>query len=214
MEIPAADFALQETFEAVPDAAVECEESVQHGEAVVLPFLWVDAADVAAFEAALEDDPTVVDATRLATCDPEVLYLMEWASCVDLVVEMLVNADGTILDAHAGDGAWRFRILYPERERLAQTGEFCQAHGVAFDVEEIHELDVASEGRYDLTDTQAETLSKALQAGYFDVPRETDIAELADEMGISHQALSERIRRAQGELVETMVRTSNPESVD
>lgn len=204
-DVPTGDFALRETFETAPDAVVECEQAVEHGADVVLPFLWVDAEDAETFEAALENDPTVESATRLATCDPEVLYLMEWAADVALVVEMLTAASGTILDASGTSETWRFRILYPDREHLGRTGEFCESHGLSLDVREIHELDVGSEGRYDLTDEQAESLLVALEAGYFDVPRETDIAEVAEEVGISHQALSERLRRAQGELVETMI---------
>jgi predicted DNA binding protein len=56
-------------------------------------------------------------------------------------------------------------------------------------------------GRYGLTDQQYDALTAACEAGYFAVPRETDLDELSDDLGISHQALSERIRRGTEALV-------------
>jgi predicted DNA binding protein len=35
----------------------------------------------------------------------------------------------------------------------------------------------------------------AVERGYFDVPRKTTLEELADELDISRQALSEHVRR-------------------
>jgi AcrR family transcriptional regulator len=42
----------------------------------------------------------------------------------------------------------------------------------------------------------------AVEAGYYQVPRETDQSDLAEQLNISHQALSERLRRATGALIE------------
>jgi len=56
------------------------------------------------------------------------------------------------------------------------------------------------EGSAPLTDKQLEVLNAALEHGYYECPRETQLKELADEIGISHQALSERMRRANKQL--------------
>ena len=42
----------------------------------------------------------------------------------------------------------------------------------------------------------ARALVAAFEAGYYNIPRDVTLEELADELGISHQALSERFRRA------------------
>ena len=55
--------------------------------------------------------------------------------------------------------------------------------------------------RFGLTDEQYEALTMACETGSVDVPRATDLDELAAELDISHQALSERLRRAQATLV-------------
>jgi predicted DNA binding protein len=52
-----------------------------------------------------------------------------------------------------------------------------------------------------LTETQRETLALALEKGYYDRPRETDLDALADEFDISRSAVSQRIRTAELKLV-------------
>ncbi|MFW5938894.1 MAG: helix-turn-helix domain-containing protein [Halolamina sp.] len=51
--------------------------------------------------------------------------------------------------------------------------------------------------RWDLTPAQAEGLRKAVEMGYFTVPRCVTAAEVADELGISKSAFLERLHRAQ-----------------
>ena len=56
--------------------------------------------------------------------------------------------------------------------------------------------------RFGLTDEQYEALTMACETGSVDVPRATDLDELAAELDISHQALSERFRRGTEMLIE------------
>lgn len=61
--------------------------------------------------------------------------------------------------------------------------------------------------RSKLTDKQREALLTAFKRGYHEIPRDTTSSDLADELGISHQALSERFRRAYRHLVESELAT-------
>lgn len=92
--------------------------------------------------------------------------------------------------------------MYPDRNELSDTHEFCRSHGLSFDVRSIRDLDGEPVGRYGLTAEQFEALTAAAEGGLFEVSRETTIGDLADELSVSHQALSERIRRGTGALVE------------
>lgn len=58
-----------------------------------------------------------------------------------------------------------------------------------------------------LSDKQMETLQTALECGYFEVPRGITLKELAKELGCSHQATSERLRRANNRIVTALVRS-------
>lgn len=56
-------------------------------------------------------------------------------------------------------------------------------------------------GQYSYTDEQQETLLTALELGYFEIPRETSLEEVANVMNISTDAVSEQLRRGQANLV-------------
>ena len=200
--IPAEEFALHDTLAELPEVEIECERIVQGGENVILPLLWVRDADLDELESALERDPTVEEVERLSEFEDETLYQMQWVDRVHLLLNFLVNGDATILDAYGRNDRWRVRVLYPDREHFSRSYEFANEHGLTFDVESIRELEGEPAGRYGLSDGQYRALVLAFERGYFEVPREADLLDLAEELGISHQALSERLRRGTGALVE------------
>ncbi len=69
-------------------------------------------------------------------------------------------------------------------------------------------IDLEHGRREDLTMTQTRTLLDALERGYYQVPRQTTLVELADMYGVSDQAVSERLRRATAKLIESSLLTS------
>ncbi len=56
-----------------------------------------------------------------------------------------------------------------------------------------------------LTQRQHEALAQALASGYYDIPREIRLTDLADAMGMSQSSLSELLRRAERRLVEAYI---------
>ncbi|EMA46653.1 helix-turn-helix domain-containing protein [Halococcus saccharolyticus] len=201
-EIPADEFALYEALSSSPDIEFEVERIIETGTDAAMPLVWVRGADHEAVADVFENDPSVREIELLSEFDNEQLYRMEWISEVDLVLQMLTNSEATITDAYGTDGRWHLRVLYPDRESLTKTTEFRDEQGLTFDITAIRELEGEPAGRYGLTKEQFEALEAALEAGYYEVPRDVDQNELAEKLGISHQALSERLRRATGALVE------------
>jgi predicted DNA binding protein len=201
-EVPAEEFALYEALASSPDIEFEVERIVETGEEAAMPLVWVRGADQEAVSDAFESDPSVQGIELLSAFEDEQLYRMDWVADVDLVLQMLTNSEATITDAYGTDGRWHLRVLYPDRESLSKTTEFRDEEGLTFDITAIREMEGEPVGRYGLTSEQFEALEAALEAGYYEVPRDVDQNELAEELGISHQALSERLRRATGALVE------------
>ena len=200
--VRAADLALHHTLEALPELFFEVERIVTTGEDALMPLLWVRGSTRDEIEAALEEDPTVKEVELLGDFDDEWLFQMKWVSHVDLILEMLTNAEATVLDAVGHDEKWKLRVLYPRRSLFSETHAFCEEHGITFDVRAIRELDQEPAGRFGLTGAQYEMLAEAAKKGYFEVPREVSLEDLADDLDISHQAASERLRRAMDALVE------------
>ena len=60
-----------------------------------------------------------------------------------------------------------------------------------------------------LTDKQHEVIATALEMGYFEIPRDCTLQDLASELDISHQAASERLRRGMKTIVESNMISNN-----
>jgi hypothetical protein len=200
--VPASEFALHYSIESVPGLEVEVERIVSTGAQSVMPLLWVRGADSERVTEAFGEDPTIDGAELLAAFDEESLYRMEWTDHVELLLEMITNHHATVLDAYGGGDRWGLRVMYPKRDDLSETHDFCNAHGLSFDVESVREMEGEPAGRYGLTTEQFESLTTAAAEGYFEVPRRVTLEELAEMQGVSHQALSEQLRRATDALVE------------
>lgn len=55
-----------------------------------------------------------------------------------------------------------------------------------------------------ITDKQRQAVRAAVEAGYYETPRETDLAELAEELGVSRSAVSQRLTAVESKLVEEL----------
>lgn len=75
----------------------------------------------------------------------------------------------------------------------ARTENISQA-GVAPDASVTIDLGI-------LTTKQRETLELALESGYYERPRTVDLTYLAEELGVSKSAVSQRLRTAETKLI-------------
>ena len=205
--LPAEEFALEETLNTHPEAQIEIERVVAGDPDKITPYIWVRADDFDAFEAALEDDPTVESMTMFSETAEERAYQMTWTGSIDFIVHLLTEHEGTITHADGSADGWELRVVFPDKESLSEAYETAQEAGFRFDVTALHGTEDPRNIQHGLTDTQQEALVAAFEAGYFTIPRETTLNELAEQQDSSHQALSEQLRRATGNLVESTLIT-------
>jgi predicted DNA binding protein len=57
----------------------------------------------------------------------------------------------------------------------------------------------------ELTAKQQQALELAVEAGYYERPRDVDLGELGEQLGISKSAVSQRLRAAERKLIENAV---------
>ena len=205
--LPTEEFALEETLDTHPGAHIEIERVVADNPDQITPYMWVRTDDFDAFEAALEDDPTVEDVVMFSDTGEERSYQMTWTGAIDFIVQVLTEYSGTITHADGSAEGWDLRVVFPDREELSEANEAAQEAGFQFDITTIYGTEDARGVQSGLTEAQHNTLAAAFEAGYFTIPRETSLAALAEQLDISHQALSERLRRATGTLVESTLIT-------
>lgn len=167
-------------------------------------FLVEDVADFEAFEAALDADHTVAEWDAVSDFDGGRLYRLGHTEETKLISPKTVELGGLMLEATSKSQGWNVRLQFPNRETLSELWEFCDAEGIGFDLRQVYHKESAGIGdATGLTDAQRETLVKAHEAGYFEEPRRTSLAELAEELELSPTAVGGRIRRGTAALVET-----------
>jgi len=158
--------------------------------------------DYGEFERAIREFETVEDVGLLEDDDDSRTYAVSWSGPPGGVFEDLHGTGAHVLSADGNGDAWRFETAFQSEADLAAFSERCRSAEVPLEVESIQKGAFAREDTYGLTEDQYETLLLAVEEGFYDVPRETNTVELAAELGISDQSLSERLRRAHATLVE------------
>jgi len=193
---PASEFVLGRTVSKYPGVTVEIERIVADTADRVTPFYWVSGDEIEGFHETLTTDPTVKDVRVLDEDDDGRFYRAEWSKNVEPLMFALRDAEATILGAVATDGEWHVRILFPDQDSLSEFHDLCATHGLDFDLLRLYEAEGSSDpAEQRLTDEQRETLELALELGYFEVPRRVTTDDLAEELGVSTNAVSKRLRR-------------------
>ncbi|ADJ13506.1 DNA binding domain-containing protein [Halalkalicoccus jeotgali B3] len=205
MELPSEEFALSQTLSRVEDVEFEVERFVAHDDDHVMPFVWVSDGDGDRIRTELEADESVENIELVSELDGEWLFRMEWVDHIETLIHILVKEEGSILAAFGDESGWQIRVLFADRDGLSRTYDYCRDAGLTVDIRSIYQLDDGREGRFGLTDEQQDTLVAAYERGYFDVPRKITLTDLGEELGISHQALSERLRRGEKSVLKNTV---------
>ncbi|MFU8867812.1 bacterio-opsin activator domain-containing protein [Natronococcus sp.] len=190
------EFVFGSALETVEDMEIELEAIVPVGRQVV-PYFWATGEGFEAFEHHVGSDPGIESITRIDRIDGTALYRAVWSSDADGLLGGLAEAGAVVLEAMTTEGGWYFRVRFPSNELVERFSEYCTDRSIAIRVGRVHPLAEASRAgrRFELTPGQREAIVLAVQRGYFEVPRETDLTAIADELGISQQAASERVRR-------------------
>jgi predicted DNA binding protein len=104
------------------------------------------------------------------------------------------------------DGLLRMTIVGPSEGLTAVVTSLRDTAEIGVDVIEISEFDrrhgTVTAG---LTDRQFDTLETATRLGYFEVPRESSLAAVADELGVAESTVSELLRRAESNVMSRLL---------
>ncbi len=199
LNVHATDTVMGSVFEEVPAVTCDVEQAI----ASEGYRLWFTGTERDAIDAALEGAPSVSAYSAVLCGDGRWLYDLEFTEGAVNVFEVAADGQGTVLGASAADGRWNVRIRFSDREDVSRVYDRLVEQDVTVDIVRLTDLTEQSSPEHGLTPKQYETLIAAHEHGYFTIPRETSMQELADELGVSHQALSERLRRAYRTLVTT-----------
>jgi predicted DNA binding protein len=187
--------------DALPDLVVQIAEFRLTDPPRVL--MWVSGCDFDRFEAAVLADRTVSEYVVLATADDQCLYRLTLSEtgANATTYPTIVDQDILVCDAVMKYEATRIRARFPSRDALKAYRDACQQQDISFTLVSLYSDEDGGKPRYGMTPPQRDALVLALEQGYFDVPRSTALTELAEQLGLSKQATSARLRRGTAALV-------------
>lgn len=194
----------------IPNARIKLDEIVGIDHSVLL--CWVEAESYDTVEAALDTEASIAAWTLLEAATERQLYRLRMAEPTEVQVaideEFIKRGTTPIHATITGDG-WLMRARFPDRTTLTEYREACHQQGMSFTLEGLYQptADREDEGLTlaGLTPKQREALLLAHEEGYYDLPRGIELTDLSDRLGITRRSLSDRLRRAERELVATAV---------
>lgn len=198
------ELALGRALAGAGNARIELEQIVPAGNTLI-PFFWVDHPDTEGLEVSVDESKYVKNLVHLDTVGHRTLYKVEWTGEYDDLLAGLVEAEGTILEAASND-EWRFVLRFTDHDHVGQFYNYCIDHDIPIHIERTYTLtEEALRGRmFGLTNEQREAIVLAVKRGYFKRPREVTMQALADELGISQQSFSARLRRSLDKVLENL----------
>lgn len=205
--IPAEEFILGKALQQTSGLSVELEKMIPTSGASI-PYFWVIGEQRDEFDAVLQQEPELKNFETIDEIDGRRLYRAEWDPAVDTFVQAIVEHDIVLLEAGGDVAAWEFQLRFPDSQELSAFHTYCDDRGISLTINSVYNLiePAAAETR-GLTESQLELIERLYDAGYFDVPRKVTLAEIADELDISDQAVNERLRRGLQKLIETTVKS-------
>lgn len=168
-------------------------------------FLWASGGDFDQFEANVPDDDSVSDFEVIDREDSRRLYRVHVSDDAALSLYPLdERLEASRLDVRSGEDGIHARLRFPDRESLSEYRPHLEAKDVDVILRRVYgESDPEFGGEYGLSPKQRDALETAAEAGYFEVPRDVSLADVAEDLGVSTQAASERIRRGVATFVTT-----------
>lgn len=206
--LPTDQFVLEETIEVVSDVEFEFARLAIHSSDCTVPFLWASTNQPEQLDAALQNDSSTERVHCLSREDGQCLYSIDWTKRAARRIDRLVEADGSVLAVRGTSDHWTVQTLFTDRETASETFQTWCDEGVTPSLSCIGSISRGDETSMGLSATQYSTIARAFQTGYYDIPRGTTLAELAADLDVSHQALSERLRRGHAHLVERLLSES------
>jgi len=210
--IPAQEFTLGRALAGPPAMHCELERIVPTGD-MMMPFVWVTGDDHEAFAERVREHDSVAVVEIRDTVGERALFRIEWAAESTDLVDGIARTDAVVLQA-LGNETWEFRLRFSDHDSLSGFHDYIVEHDVPCHIERTYTMAEAGQSgaRFGLSPEQREALVLALERGYFATPSEVMLEDIADELDISRQALSDRIRRGNEQVLREALSTTVGES--
>ena len=204
VELPHDTCPLGTALRGFPDSHIRIERAVPTGNGF-LPYFWTEETTVQGVTGQLEEIPSVETCSVVDVVDDEALVRVEWAERDVDFLAAVEETGGIIVDAICTTGGWTITVRFDDHADLGECYRHCVTNDVQVSIASVRGPTPADrEGSpFELTEPQRQALLEAYESGYFDVPRRTNLDELATKLDVSDTAVSQRLRRGTARLIDT-----------
>lgn len=211
LAVPARSFSLGRILGMKGETKVVLESVVPLGDQSV-PFIRVfEGRD--SFQQAVNRATGVTDIREISSHDGEILYALDWDIGDDDFFQGVMEHDGTVMQASGGASTWSFELRFEDHDHLSSFQEYCMENDIDIDVLRLFNPTRPDAGPwYGLTPAQRNAITRAVESGYYSIPRKISTRELAAEFDISDQAMTERLRRGITNLVTNTIQVPETET--
>jgi predicted DNA binding protein len=177
-------------------SSIELESLVPVGEDTV-PLFWIHNSTIDSFVDSVQRHPAVNAAEAVDVFEDRTLFTLDWDANQDHVFGGIRRHGGQLLSARGTPTDWQFELRFPDHDALSAFTDHCADAQIPLEMLRVYNPTQPDAGPwFGLTEPQREALRLAVESGYYDIPRRCTTQELADDLGISDQAVTERLRRA------------------
>ena len=207
---------LLDALESTPEMMVQIETLHTDSKGASKVMFWAWGDDFHTFERSMDADSIIIEYSCLTEFNEQRLYRIIPSEEGEEVFTYRIMAEYDIVSLHeiGNYEGLTIRARFPGREALAAYHDFCEEKGLTFQIQNLYpeEQQVAGveAGRavhdpHGLTPSQREVLQISFKQGYFAIPRQSTLEEIADELDVSVQAVSTRLRRALQKLLQSTI---------
>lgn len=212
LSVPAEEFELGRILRVESPVLVVLETMVPLGGRPT-PFVRVENGVRDRFEQTVREHPLVNRIRLVDTHADETLYALNWDPSDDSLFKTILNMGATLLGATGDADIWEFELRFPSHDTLSEFQDYYVDRDLPITIKRIYNPTGPDAGPwFGLTPPQRETLSRAVEAGYYSLPRNTSTLQLGEEFDVSDQAVTERLRRGITTLVSNTLLASEEES--
>jgi predicted DNA binding protein len=204
------EFPLTAVFSEFPAAEIELDRVVPT-DAFIIPYFWVRDAEIENISMENVTHSGIHDIRMVDKVDEAAFIRIDWDLSYESVLTAITETDVILLSALGRENHWSFEFRAGSKQALADFQSYCRDHDIPLELTKIHALSPLESGReYDLTETQREAMSTAFTLGFYDSPREATRQDVANELGISPQAVGSRLQRGTRRLLASTIMRLDP----
>ncbi|MCH7659714.1 MAG: helix-turn-helix domain-containing protein [Euryarchaeota archaeon] len=207
--VSADDFVLAQTMSQKPDLRFELERFIPIAGSM-MPYLWVGGNGLRSLQTATAADPTVENLRLIDPLNGGGLFHVEWGKTHQMVTAGCTNGDEALVQAVGQEDEWFLKIRFGTRKSLGSFQSYCDTHDIDFDLLRLYDIQAPKLAQYDMSARQRDAIVAALKLGYFDVPRNCALSDVAAELDLSVNAVSERIRRGEANMFRSALTIPRP----